>query len=193
MRSTFISPNSFVLIQGFRVREAKNIFNFRKKMMKKTLLALLVFGTLSCQSKSAKPTPKKEYTIQKTEAEWREELSDMSFYVLRQAGTERPFTNLYNKNYAAGKYVCQGCGTLLYESQHKFDSGSGWPSFDRGIDAHIEYDVDYKLGYARTELKCANCGGHLGHVFDDGPRNTTGKRHCINSAALQFIPADEKE
>ena len=81
----------------------------------------------------------------------------------------------------------------MYESQNKFDSGSGWPSFDRGIDAHIEYDVDYKLGYARTELKCAKCGGHLGHVFDDGPRNTTGKRHCINSAALQFIPADEKK
>ena len=162
-------------------------------MMKKTLLALLVFGTISCQNKAPKSTQKKDYPVQKSDSEWREELSDMSYYVLRQAGTERPFTNAYDKNYAVGSYVCQGCGTLLYESQNKFDSGSGWPSFDRGIDAHIEYDVDYKLGYARTELKCAKCGGHLGHVFDDGPRNTTGKRHCINSAALQFIPADEKK
>ena len=154
---------------------------------------LLIFGAISCQSQSQNQQAQKTYPIEKTDAQWRAELSDMSYYVLRQSGTERPFSNPYDKNYEAGTYVCKGCGILLYESQHKFDSGSGWPSFDRGVTSHIEYDVDYKLGYARTELKCANCGGHLGHVFDDGPRDTTGKRHCINSAALQFIPADEKK
>lgn len=161
--------------------------------MKKLFLSTLVLATLACQSKAQTAKEKKVYPIQKTEAEWRDQLSDLSFYVLRQAGTERPFSNPYNKNYADGTYVCQGCSTPLYESQHKFDSGTGWPSFDRGVDGNLEYDVDYKLGYARTELKCNTCGGHLGHVFDDGPRETTGKRHCINSAALQFVPANEKE
>ena len=160
--------------------------------MKKILLTLVLFGTIACQSTAQTKTIQKTYKVQKTDSEWRAQLPELSYYVLRQAGTERPFSNPYNKNYEAGRYVCQGCGTNLYESEYKFDSGTGWPSFDRGIDAHLEYDVDYKLGYARTEVKCNTCGGHLGHVFDDGPRNTTGKRHCINSAALQFIPADEK-
>ena len=96
-----------------------------------------------------------------------------------------------NKFYEEGLYVCAGCQTPLYESTYKYDSKSGWPSFDRGIDENIEYDVDYKIGYARTELKCKMCGGHLGHMFEDGPRNTTGKRHCINSAALAFIPKED--
>ena len=154
---------------------------------------MLIAGTLSCQGTAQPKKETKTYSIVKTDSEWQEQLSDLSYYVLRQAGTERPFSNPYNKNYDAGTYVCQGCGTPLYKSDDKFDSGTGWPSFDRGFDANLEYDVDYKLGYARTELKCSTCGGHLGHMFDDGPRQTTGKRHCINSAALQFIPADEKK
>ena len=87
-----------------------------------------------------------------------------------------------------GTYVCAACKTPLYKSKYKYDSGSGWPSFDRAIKKNVELDVDYKIGYARTELKCNTCGGHLGHSFDDGPKNTTGKRHCINGAALEFIP-----
>ena len=87
-----------------------------------------------------------------------------------------------------GIYVCAACQSPLYESSYKYDSKSGWPSFDRGIRKNIEFDVDYKLGYPRSELKCSSCGGHLGHLFNDGPRNTTGERHCINSAALNFIP-----
>ena len=154
---------------------------------------MLIAGTLSCQGTAQPKKETKTYSIVKTDSEWQEQLSDLSYYVLRQAGTERPFSNPYNKNYDAGTYVCQGCGTPLYKSDDKFDSGTGWPSFDRGFDANLEYDVDYKLGYARTELKCSTCGGHLGHMFDDGPRQTTSKRHCINSAALQFIPADEKK
>jgi peptide-methionine (R)-S-oxide reductase len=116
----------------------------------------------------------------------------MAYYVLRKSGTERPYTGPLNDNKKAGTYVCAGCQTPLYESQYKYDSKSGWPSFDRGIDSNLEYDVDYKIGYPRTELKCNNCGGHLGHAFNDGPRETTGMRHCINSAALNFIPANEK-
>ena len=117
----------------------------------------------------------------------------MQYYVLRQAGTERPFTSPLNKNYKSGTYICAACKTPLYKSEHKFDSGTGWPSFDRAIFNSVELDVDYKIGYARTELKCNTCGGHLGHSFKDGPRETTGERHCINGVALEFIPKKNKK
>jgi peptide-methionine (R)-S-oxide reductase len=135
----------------------------------------------------------KQYKIEKTEDEWKNLLTDMEFYVLRQAGTERAFTSPLNKNYKEGKYVCAACETPLYESKYKYDSGSGWPSFDRAIKGSVETDVDYKIGYARTELKCNTCGGHLGHSFKDGPLKTTGERHCINGVALKFIPHLESE
>ena len=148
---------------------------------------------LGCQGNSQNNNlkTKKEYTIFKTDAEWRAELSQMSYYVLRKSGTERAFSGPLNYNKKKGLYVCAGCETPLYESKYKYESGSGWPSFDRGIEENLEYDMDYKIGYPRSELKCNKCGGHLGHVFNDGPKNTTGKRHCINSAALNFIEADE--
>lgn len=157
--------------------------------MRKVLLSLFFFPfLLSCQNSKKEPAKKVNYFIEKTESEWKAELSKMAFYVLREAGTERAFSGKYDKFYEKGTYQCAACATPLYQSKHKYDSGSGWPSFDRGEDENIEYDVDYKLGYARTELKCNKCGGHLGHMFNDGPRQTTGKRHCINSAALSFIP-----
>ncbi|WP_373940720.1 peptide-methionine (R)-S-oxide reductase MsrB [Polaribacter sejongensis] len=109
------------------------------------------------------------------------------YYILREAGTEKPFSSSFNTNKTKGTYVCAACETPLYKSEYKYDSGSGWPSFDRAIKKNVELDVDYKIGYARTELKCNTCGGHLGHSFDDGPKNTTGKRHCINGDALKFI------
>ncbi len=156
--------------------------------MKKPLFFLLFFPLLlSCQSSKKDPSKQVKYLYKKTESEWKAELSKMAFYVLRQGGTERAFSGQYDKFYEKGVYQCAACATTLYQSQYKYESGSGWPSFDRGEDENIEYDVDYKLGYARTELKCNRCGGHLGHMFNDGPRNTTGKRHCINSAALSFI------
>ena len=154
------------------------------------LLLLLMFGCHG-NSQNNNLKTKKEYTIFKTDAEWRAELSQMSYYVLRKSGTERAFSGPLNYNKKKGLYVCAGCETPLYESKYKYESGSGWPSFDRGIEENLEYDMDYKIGYPRSELKCNKCGGHLGHVFNDGPKNTTGKRHCINSAALNFIEADE--
>ena len=160
--------------------------------MKKIVYLLLLLPFLgSCQSQK-KTKKKTEYTVVKSEMEWKETLSPMAFRVLRQAATERAFSGPLNNNKAKGSYVCAGCKSPLYRSEHKYDSGSGWPSFDRGNNKNLEFDVDYKIGYARTELKCGVCGGHLGHMFEDGPRNTTGKRHCINSAALAFIPDSDE-
>ena len=131
------------------------------------------------------------FEVVKTEEEWRRELTDMQFYVLRKAGTENAGSSELLNNKMVGTYVCAGCGTALFNSENKYDSGSGWPSFDREIEGNVTYDVDYKIGYKRTEEHCAVCGGHLGHVFEDGPRETTGLRHCINGAALRFVP-DQK-
>ena len=159
--------------------------------MKNLLLICLLVSLVSCQGNAQKAKETKTYAVQKSDAEWKAELPEMAYYVLRKAGTERAFSGPLNDNKKAGTYVCAGCQAPLYQSEYKYDSGSGWPSFDRGIDENLEYDVDYKIGCPRTELKCNKCGGHLGHAFNDGPRETTGMRHCINSAALNFIPADE--
>ena len=155
----------------------------------KNIIGLLFLSImLSCSSiAQEKSKEKKEYKVEKSNTEWKKLLSPMEYYVLREAGTERAFTSPLNKNYKKGTYVCAACKTQLYASEHKFDSGTGWPSFDRAIEGNVELDVDYKLGYARTELKCNTCGGHLGHSFNDGPQKTTGKRHCINGVALEFI------
>ncbi|MGB0880027.1 MAG: peptide-methionine (R)-S-oxide reductase MsrB [Polaribacter sp.] len=158
------------------------------------IFIVFIIGILASCSGRAQTTSKKEktYKVVKTENEWKKELTKMQYYVLREAGTERPFTSSLNKNYKAGTYVCAACKTALYNSDHKFDSGTGWPSFDRAVEGNVELDVDYKIGYARTELKCNTCGSHLGHSFDDGPK-TTGKRHCINGVALEFIPIEKSK
>ncbi|MHB0756075.1 peptide-methionine (R)-S-oxide reductase MsrB [Polaribacter sp. M15] len=158
--------------------------------MKKLASLFILILMISCagNAQNSSKEKKKTYKVQKTEAEWKKILSPMAYYVLREAGTERAFTSPLNKEKKAGIFVCAACETPLYKSKHKYDSGSGWPSFDRAIKGNVEKDVDYKIGYARTELKCNTCGGHLGHSFDDGPSKTTGKRHCINGVALKFIP-----
>lgn len=157
--------------------------------MKKITSLFLFLIVISC-SGNAQETKKeavKSFKIQKTDTEWKKLLSPQQYYVLREAGTEKPFSSPLNKNYKKGTFVCAACKTPLYRSEHKFDSGTGWPSFDRPIEGNVALDVDYKIGYARTELKCNSCGGHLGHSFNDGPKKTTGKRHCINGVALEFI------
>ena len=133
----------------------------------------------------------KTFEVEKTKAEWKGQLTEKEYYVLREAGTERPFSSPLNKNYKDGIYVCKACETSLFKSEHKFDSGTGWPSFDRAIEGNVAYGTDSKLGYSRNEEHCATCGGHLGHLFNDGPRETTGKRHCINGVSLKFIPENE--
>ncbi|RMA64167.1 peptide-methionine (R)-S-oxide reductase MsrB [Ulvibacter antarcticus] len=160
--------------------------------MKKLSLLFLSILFISCNStaQDKKSTQEAEFPIVKSEAEWKKELTEMQYYVLREAGTERAFTSPLNKIYEPGTYVCAACQTPLYKGKDKFDSGTGWPSFDRVIEGNVAFDTDNNLGYTRVEEHCATCGGHLGHVFDDGPKETTGKRHCINGAALSFIPQD---
>ena len=127
--------------------------------------------------------------IQKSDAEWRTELTPEQYHVLRQKGTERPFTGEYVHEKTPGVYTCAACGQELFSSDTKFESGSGWPSFWDVIEqGHVELKQDRSLFMARTEVVCSRCGGHLGHVFEDGPRDQTGLRYCINSAALKLRP-----
>jgi peptide-methionine (R)-S-oxide reductase len=126
--------------------------------------------------------------IQLTDAEWRERLTPEQYSVLRQGGTERAFAGALDANKASGLYMCAGCGTPLFASDHKFDSGSGWPSYTAPVsDAAVDEHRDTSHGMVRIEVRCAKCEGHLGHVFPDGP-GPEGLRYCINSASLDFEP-----
>lgn len=127
-------------------------------------------------------------TIPKTEDEWKKKLTPEQYRVLREKGTERPFSGEYDKHWESGTYVCAACGEKLFKSDTKFDAGCGWPSFYReAAKGHIVEKPDFTFGMKRTEIICAHCGGHLGHVFDDGPQ-PTGLRYCVNSVSLKFIP-----
>ena len=155
----------------------------------KKIVTLLVFAMFcSCQSNAQQKKENKTYEVTKTDEEWKAELSPMQYQVLRKEATERAFTSELLDVKKDGTFVCAGCGNALYETKYKYDSGSGWPSFDRAIEGSLDYSSDKKLGYTRVELLCGKCGGHLGHMFNDGPKQTTGKRHCINGVALNFIP-----
>lgn len=135
----------------------------------------------------AAPRPKGQAGWQLSDVEWKKRLSPKQYYVLRQAGTERPFSHPLDKEKRAGRFLCAGCRLPLFDSAKKFDSGTGWPSFWAPLSTAIGTATDYDLGYPRTEVHCRRCGGHLGHVFDDGPR-PTGKRYCMNGTAMVFIP-----
>lgn len=126
-----------------------------------------------------------DYPIKKTEEQWKQELGPERYKILRQKGTEFPHSGKYNIHFEKGTYTCGACGEELFDSSSKFDAGCGWPSFDESIPGKVEYVKDASMGMIRTEILCANCGGHLGHVFDDGPTET-GVRYCVNSLSVDF-------
>ncbi len=127
--------------------------------------------------------------VERTDSQWRSILSPEEYHILRNEGTERPFTSDLNKNNSEGVYECRGCGQPIFESKAKFDSGTGWPSFYEAIADSLETKRDFKLILPRTEYHCSRCGGHHGHIFNDGPK-PTGKRYCSNGAVLRFKPSE---
>jgi len=170
-------------------------------------LIMIVALSTSCQTSSKQfeeqPTSVQEWSsvipdkitrVEKSEEEWKQELSKAEYYVIREKGTERPGTGDLLKNKESGLYVCRACGLPLFGSDTKFNSGTGWPSYFQPIkEEFIKEETDYHIGYARTEVMCAQCDGHLGHVFPDGPK-PTGLRYCINAVSLDFVPvADESQ
>jgi peptide-methionine (R)-S-oxide reductase len=169
--------------------------------MKKLLIIVLLCTLASCQGQEKKktidtkkdsaqmPAKKEGLNMQTSDAEWKKVLTEEQYQVLRQKATEQPFSGEYYKNFDSGVYVCAACGNPLFTSDAKFDSPCGWPSFDQAIEGSVIYKEDNTVGMTRTEVMCANCGSHLGHVFDDGPAETTGNRFCTNSVSIKFIPA----
>lgn len=158
--------------------------------MKFVIAIFAIFLSACCtgQAKKTAAAPATAPKVVKTDEQWRKELSAEQYHVLREKGTERPYTGEYDRHFEKGYYACAGCKQRLFASQNKFDSGCGWPSFDQAIKGSVVYKSDRTLGMERTEVLCSGCGGHLGHVFDDGPKNTTGQRYCMNSVSLEFIP-----
>lgn len=168
--------------------------------MKKLFILVVLLSLTACNGQENKTTAKKsqdktaveagegKFNINKTEAEWKAQLTPEQYEVLRTKGTERPFTGEHYKNFEKGVYVCAACNNPLFTSDAKFDSECGWPSFDQAIKGSVVYEEDNSFGMKRTEAMCANCGGHLGHVFDDGPKETTGERFCTNSVSIKFVP-----
>ena len=158
-------------------------------IVKYTLLLIILIVT-SCQGQEKKTIVKKEnktmkYSVEKTDAEWKAQLGEERYRILREKGTEYANTGKYNLHFEKGTYLCGGCGEPLFSSESKFESHCGWPSFDEALPGKIEYKKDISFGMSRTEILCAKCGGHLGHVFDDGPTKT-GTRYCVNSLSVDF-------
>ena len=165
--------------------------------MKNVLIILVLTIAVSCTTtaqENKQKTSKKEMTkkidkIVKTEAEWKASLTPQEYYVLREKGTDRPGDSGYTKHFEKGTYHCRACDAQLFESGTKYESHCGWPSFDDAIPGTIDLTKDSTLGMIRTEITCTKCDGHLGHIFDDGPKETTGKRYCVNTSSIKFVKA----
>jgi peptide-methionine (R)-S-oxide reductase len=153
------------------------------KIFLSVISIFLLMGSCHTQTKE-----EVKFDVVKTEKEWKEQLTPEQFNILRNKGTERAGTGEYYKHFEKGKYLCVGCDNVLFTSDTKYDSSCGWPSFDAAIPGSVIYKKDLSYGMVRTEVLCAKCGGHLGHVFEDGPRKTTGMRYCTNSVAIKFVP-----
>lgn len=155
--------------------------------LSKYLVLFVFLGIQSCIGQEKKTSKKKpmEYEIVKTDAEWKAQLGEERYRILREKGTEFAHTGEYNLHFEKGTYACGACQEPLFKSDAKFKSECGWPSFDEAIPGKVEYKKDTSYGMQRTEILCAKCGGHLGHVFDDGPTKT-GTRFCVNSLSIDF-------
>ena len=166
------------------------LFTIKTLKMKKVIILLVfAFSLTFCHSqenKAGKTNSKSK--ISKTDAQWKAQLTPEQYQVLRQKGTEASFSGKYWNHFEKGYYACAACNNPLFTSDAKFNSECGWPSFDQAIKGSVIYKTDSTFGMQRTEVMCANCGGHLGHVFDDGPAETTGKRFCTNSVSIIFVP-----
>jgi peptide-methionine (R)-S-oxide reductase len=152
-----------------------------------------LLGLLGCTAAAAvlagAPTrAKANFTVTKTPAEWQRQLGPQRYHILREAGTEYPYSSPLNNEHRRGTFHCAGCAQALFDSRTKFDSGTGWPSFYRALAGAVVTRADHSLLMDRTEVLCSRCGGHLGHVFDDGPK-PTGLRYCMNGLAMTFVPA----
>jgi peptide-methionine (R)-S-oxide reductase len=162
---------------------------------RRTFMATAGFGlgatallALFARGGQAVAGPTEKFPLNLPDTEWHKRLTPAQYSILRQEGTERPFSSQLNNEHRAGLFVCAGCDQKLFSSDTKFDSGTGWPSFYQPLPEAVGESTDRSLGISRTEVHCANCGGHLGHVFDDGPK-PTGLRYCMNGLAMKFEPA----
>jgi len=157
-------------------------------MNKVTILSVLIFlnFTLMAQEKN-----NMNQKINKTDTEWKEILTPQQYHILREKGTDRPSDSGYTNTFDKGTYFCAACNAQLFESGTKYESHCGWPSFEDAIEGAVNYKQDNTFGMIRTEITCAKCGGHLGHIFDDGPKDTTGKRYCVNTTSIKFVKSDK--
>ncbi|WP_448661930.1 peptide-methionine (R)-S-oxide reductase MsrB [Sphingomonas sp. CJ20] len=154
---------------------------------RRTFLTVAALGGLTAACGSGPAEAAQQFPFQLTDAEWKKRLSPAAYYILRKEGTERAYSSPLNNEHRAGIFSCGGCALPLFSSTTKFDSGTGWPSFYAPLPNAVGTRIDSTLGMRRTEVHCRRCGGHLGHVFDDGPK-PTGKRYCMNGAGMTFKP-----